>query len=213
MKMKLRLGTAVTAMVLTLMCVSQAAALTITARTSGSDNVTDAEFYSLEVTGGAGSISSVMFDITADADAFFDFDGGATFGNATDPVLATLVGITAGDITFDRSDPVGGDNDHPAVLILNFAPGTFSAGDSITFGTDTDFFVSDPAPGSIFANGGALFSATLQGNGSQSVAFVLEGVDSLATIDFDAAAVPEPATATLALLGVAGLMVRRRRAA
>ena len=135
-----------------------------------------------------------------------------SFNNATNPVLNTLVGITAGDISFARSNPVSGNTDHPAVLTLNFGSGAFSAGDSITFSADTDFFVSDPAPGSVFANGGAVFSATFEGSGSQSAAFVLDGGDSVAEITSASAVVPTPTAATLGLLGMATLGLRRRRA-
>ena len=73
------LGLPVAAMGLILMCASQASAgsVTIMARTSGTDNNSNSAFYLLEVSGGLGSISSVSFDLTADSNAFFDFDGSA----------------------------------------------------------------------------------------------------------------------------------------
>ncbi|NIM61856.1 MAG: hypothetical protein GTO30_09430, partial [Acidobacteria bacterium] len=99
-----------------------------------------------------------------DADAFFDFDGGASYMDLTEPALdlGSLVGVSSGDITFVFDEP------HSTFLTIQFAPGSFESGDSFRFAADTDNLVSDPAPGSVFGEAGATFTVTMEG-GATSV--------------------------------------------
>jgi len=62
-------------------------AATITADTTGENNFYDEDFYGVSYLSGTEYIESVSFDITVDLDAYFDFNGGATYANASDPVM------------------------------------------------------------------------------------------------------------------------------
>jgi hypothetical protein len=177
---------------------------TVGAWTEGTDNYVDPEFYGVEYMEGRQDeyIGSITYDITVVSGAFFDFDGDACFGNATYPVLATLVGLNAADITWEFLDPVegfnatepdlgdwldpfGGGRDplHPARLVFHFAAGSFGVGDSFTFGADTDWFVSDPAPGSVFGAAASPFTVTLETGPSETEVFtVVSDVLSVVTV-------------------------------
>ena len=113
-------------------CLMQtAAAAIIVADTTGPDSYSTADYYGVAFQAGGVNrfIQSVTFELSADGDAYFDLDGNGNFGNTTSPVLGTLTGLLAGDISFVFLDPVGGDPLHPAQLRLDFAPGSFGVGD------------------------------------------------------------------------------------
>ncbi len=180
----------------------------IFADTMGQDNATTAEFYGIEFLSGSGEqfIQSVTYDLSVDAGGFFDLDGGQNFGMKTEPYLGTLVGrLTAEDITFDLLDPVGGHPLHPARLRLNFTANSFGVGDSLRFAVDTDFFVSDPAPGSVFGQAGAPISATMFGGAFGSANFAV-----VSDTRSEAIITPEPATALLVGLGGLALLRKHR---
>lgn len=179
------------------------AALVVTGDTTGSDNQTTAGFYGVAVTGTTGEfVSSVTYDLSVDPGSFFDFDGDATFNNATAPVIATgsLTGLTGGDISFSFL------GNQPTSLTINFAPNTFGAGDSFRFGADTDFLGTDPAPGSVFGDAAVPLRVTFQGGGTSSAPFVttIPGQQSRVVV-------PEPGGAAVFAAAVGGLAVRRRR--
>ena len=119
---------------------------------NGTDNFVDAEFHTIENIGTVG-ISSVTLDISIVAGAFWDFDGSASFANATDPVLAAS-STYAGVVTWTHG--AGYPND--PVVTANFAP-PLDPGRKIVFGADTDFFVTDPCPGENFGLAPARISA------------------------------------------------------
>ena len=185
---------------------SMADAWEIFADTNGQNNATTAEFYGIEFLSGSVEqfIQSVTYDLSVDAGAFFDLDGGQNFGRKTEPYLGTLVGLTAGNITFDLLDPVDGDPLHPARLRFNFTADSFGVGDSLRFAADTDFFVSDPAPGSVFGQAGAPISATMFGGAFGSANFAV-----VSDTRSEAIITPEPAT--VALLGLGSLAFLRKR--
>jgi hypothetical protein len=109
---------------------------------SGPDTFNTADFHGID-NGSNKSVAWVSLDLSADADAFWDFDGGTTFGNATTPVIgATNYG---GTVSYNFPGPNG------PLLILSFTP-ALASGEFVRFGADTDFFVSDPCPGGAFAN-------------------------------------------------------------
>lgn len=181
--------------------VSPAGAALITADTIGNDNATAPDYYGLQFVSGEGSVQSVTIDISGTSGAMFDFDGSANYANGTNPVLRlpSLVGLNASDISFSWADPVG----HPNQFTINFAPGTFTAGDSFRFGADTDFLVVDPAPGRVFGMANVPISVVLLGGMSGSSTFVQKtSIKSTAEVSVT----PEPATVALLL---AGLFARR----
>jgi hypothetical protein len=189
----------------------QTSAAVILADATGQDNSSDLDFWGVTFQSGSGFIQSVTFDLTADPDGFFDFDG-ASFGTAG-PLLGTLSGLDLADITFSTNTFEGGDPGHPQVLIFEFAAGSFGIGDSFRFAADTDFFVTSPTPGGLIGDGGAIFSAVLEGGESGSATFVrISDTVSEASADIGVA-VPEPSMLALIGTGLAGIgfAMRRRR--
>jgi hypothetical protein len=196
----------VAALALVLGLMGQAHAFQIYADTTGPDNFDTAEFYGIQfLSGSAGEyIKSITYDVSVDTDAFFDFNGDASYGDQHQPVLGTLIGITAADISWDMLDPVGGNPLHPARLRFNFAAGSFGVGDSMRFAADTDYLVNDPAPGSVFGQAGVPISVTMFSGVSGSANFVVvNSIKSEATI------IPEPAT--IMLLGLGAFVLRRKQ--
>ncbi len=125
---------------------------------TGDDSATDQTFWGIAFESGAGFIESFTIDITEagtfTSDAFFDFDGGLFGDDPTGPVFTELNGLTQGDISVEVDAFVSGDTGHPAILTLNFAEGSFGAGDSLRFFADTDFLVADPLPASLIGQAG-----------------------------------------------------------
>ena len=167
-------------------------------------------------TSGGSFIQSVSFDLRADSNSFFDFDGdvGSLNSQAT-PVLGTLTGLTSGDIGFIFTNLVSGIASHPATLTFTFAPGSFGPGDAFSWGADTEFFVRDvPTPGGVFGEGGAIFAAVLESGQSSSLPFfTINEFVSVAAISICPCPVPLPPALLLfgsGLLGVWGLQRRQK---
>lgn len=158
--------------------------------TTGSDNYTTADFYGVSNTG-TEPISTVTIDISAWSGAFFDFDGGATYGGAVDPVIGATGGMAAGDVTWTYDAAY----DHPLTITANIVP-PMAPGAFFRFGADTDFFVSDPCPGGNFATGGALVTVGFAGGSVSS--------DTFTYISSVAAEVLIGATFTLSTTGAPG---------
>jgi hypothetical protein len=193
---------------------AQVYASAILADTTGLDNADTTDFYGVNFLAGTGFIHSVTFDISADPDAFFDFDGNGSYNDSTAPVIGAMGGLTIADFSsLAYSNFVDGDFSHPSVLTFYFAPESFGVGDYFRFSADTDFFVSDPAPGSVFAEGGAIFSALLEDGSSGTDIFRPYGsINSIAFVETSPSPVPIPATFWLfgsGLIGVVGIMRKR----
>lgn len=141
-----------------LLAAGSAKAASIVVDATGEDSASDQTFWGIAFESGIGFIESFTIDIsesgTGLSEAFFDFDGGLFGDQATGPVFTQLNGISESDISFETSEFVNGNNGHPGVLTLNFAPESFGAGDSLRFFADTDFLVSDPLPASLVGQAG-----------------------------------------------------------
>lgn len=87
--------------------------------------------FAYSLTGAA--IASIVFDLSNDANAYFDTAGD---GSTAPSIGSSTVGISSSDVTFDAPDD-------SSTLTVNFAQGSFSAGDSFWFGVDTDDLGSD----------------------------------------------------------------------
>jgi hypothetical protein len=132
--------------------VDEAQSAIIQADATGANNYTTTDFWGVGFASGSGFIQSVTFDLSADADAYFDFDGAATYGDVTYPVIGALTGLVEGDIGFALSGSIGGDPLRAQFLTFNFAPDSFGVGDIFRFSADTENFVGDALrPGDISA--------------------------------------------------------------
>jgi len=120
----------------------------------GPDNFSTADMYGVS-NSGTEAIASISIDISAQAGSFFDFDGSASYGNATAPVVGAIGGMALADITwsYDAGYP------YPQTITATFSP-AMAPGAFFRFGADTDFFVSDPCPGGNFGIPPATVSAT-----------------------------------------------------
>ena len=138
---------------------------------------------------------------------------------------ASMVGVATGDIT------VSGDTDGSQLMTLDFAPGSFTEGDSFRFGIDVDLlsgidaFGATPEElmGTLFTfefDSGLLSEAELE---EDLIASSIEPIKNLSFSDYNIIrqiehpfqwsihtdplrAVPEPSTAILVLIG-AGLVL------
>ena len=114
------------------------------------------------VSGSAGEfVKYITYDLSVAGPAFFDFDGVDSYLNNTAPVLGTVNGLTAGDISWQLLNPVSGNPQHVDILRFDFAAGSFGVGDSFRFAADTDFLINDPAPGSVFGQAAVPFSVMM----------------------------------------------------
>ena len=180
--------------------------LVVVGDTTGTDNFTTSDFYGVALSGGSGFVESVSWDLSVDGDAFFDFDGSGSFMDGTDAILdfGSLMGIDASDITFVWTDI----ENHPTLLTAEFAPGSFSAGDSFRFGADTDF-LTDPAPGSAFGDSGVIFNVNFASGESVSGVFQTVGADQ-SIVTLTSSAIPEPSAAMIIVLAMCLPVIRRR---
>jgi hypothetical protein len=203
---------AVAAFAFLTLAVVPAQGATIFAVAAGNDTHSTPDMYEIAFTSGAVGefVASVSIDLGADPDAFFDFDAIGSFAGATSPVFGAMGGLVGGDITPVFGNFIDGDPQHPSLLTFNFLAGSFGIGDFFRFAADTDFFVSEPAPGSAFGEAPAVFSVVLQGGAAGSDAFDVVNISlSFARVTITPSA-PEPATLVLLGLG-AGAVARRRR--
>lgn len=184
--------------------VDEAQSAIIQADATGANNYTTTDFWGVGFASGSGFIQSVTFDLSADADAYFDFDGAATYGDVTYPVIGALTGLVEGDIGFALSGSIGGDPLRAQFLTFNFAPDSFGVGDIFRFSADTENFVGDaPTPGGYFGSG-AVFSVLLQDGSGGAAAFVTQSdLQSIASVH--TSVVPLPAALPLFLCALASL--------
>lgn len=203
--MRLRTLSAITALLLSAFFAFSASAQNIiTADTTGDDAFTDPSFYGVQfIAGNAGSfIQSVSWDVSIYPDAYFDFDGDLSFGDAFAPVLdlPALTGLGASDISFAFTGV------HPTLLTANFAPGSFGTGDSFRFAADTDLLIDDPTPGGYFGLAGVVFSVTMYDTyGASGIFETVSDRQSIVRVEV----VPEPAAATLLLTGIGAVTAAR----
>ena len=167
--------------------------------TNGFNTFITEEFYGVEFVEGPNKyISSISFDLSGTG-TFFDFNDpvSGSFQGEDEPVLDSLVGLTAADITFNFLNPVGGDPLHPEILEFVFAPGSFEAGDSFRFGADTDGLIIN---GGAFGANAIPVSVVLSDGKTGSAAFTqLNPTQSVAIVDIPHESVPEP-------LGILGML-------
>lgn len=134
-------------------------------------------------------VESILFDLSADADAVFDNQDFFSFSSA--PEVGSSSGITAADIRFSPVTRADFNNPSPTRrLEISFAPGSFGLGDFFSFGVDTngvgDDIVAEFASlssltndaietfndtGSDFGNSLATFSVVLEGGNATTVRF------------------------------------------
>ncbi len=174
--------------------------------TTGSDNAANNDFYGVMFESGAGSVETMTFDVAGTPGAMFDFDGTGSFANGTNAVLRlpSLVGLSASDVNFSWTGLAG----HPTVLTVNFAAGSFRAGDSFRFAADTDALISDPASGRVFGMGNVSVTVKMEGGDQASANFhQVSSTSSVAQV----AVVPEPATMIMLLVGAGIGLMRRGR--
>jgi hypothetical protein len=142
------------------------------------------------------------------------FDIGATGSSPFGPVIGSASGLTAGDVTFS---PNTGTGFHQ--LTLSFTPGAFSAGDFVYFGADYDFLdfsdIDGDVPGQTSVGASVTYSnsAVVSGFMADVDADGSGGVDDgISRVTLSTPAVPEPGTVALVGLGLATVLLRRRRA-
>ncbi len=199
------------------LCLQHAGAASIVdADATGADNFSTIDYWGVAFAGGSGDIASVTFDLTATPFAFFDFDGNGSFGNATGPILGTLSGLSAADISFSTGSPVFADTTHPAVLTFDFAPNAFTAGDSFRFSADTEALVADPTPGGLIGEAPVNFSVSFSEGTTISGDFgTLNDEKSVVRVAAEVEAVPEGGHSaflfSLALAGTRGVALWRER--
>ena len=184
---------------------------TIIADATGADSSNTTDFWGVNFTDGDGYVKSVTFDLTADNNAYFDFDGVFTYGNAKKPILGTLIGLNSADITFSTSGAIGGYASHPSSLTFSFATGSFGAGDSFRFSADTDALgIGVPDSGVTMADSGVIFSVLLEDGFQRSAVF--EAINDDAALAVVHSAEPSSWALTLLALGIIVWRARRRPA-
>ncbi|KLN59248.1 hypothetical protein WH96_18160, partial [Kiloniella spongiae] len=135
----------------------------ITARAAGSDTFQNANFFSFAFAASAAGehITSITINLRggSDSDAFFDLSGSGSFGPAFGNNSS---GVSSGNVNFSPN------SGNTSSLTATFSPGSFTSGDTFSFGADTDNLGGNN--GNAFASAGVTFSITL------SDGTVLDGV-------------------------------------
>jgi len=212
-------------LLLSIGCLSQVQAATVTATASGSNNVSDIGFWTISYGAGDSAISSVSIDLsTIDisesgvTEVIFDFDGVGTFDcnplcvNFADEdgaIFASGSGLLASDVTFNWTGPA-----HSSILSIDFSD--FAAGDSFSFSANTNGITAggvDSGFNSGDALAGALFTVNFADGSSGIATFLNDCGATCSQAIVDTAVVPVPAAVWLfgsGLLGLVGVARRRR---
>ena len=165
----------------------------VTFMTEGTDNFVDSDFYQVSFDSGTAAIDRIVFDLSVDEDAFFDFDGVGSFGNLIEPLLDSSLGIDPTNIRFTWPDQLEGD-DQPNQLQLEFLNQDFNSGDLIRFAADTDFLGSSTETGGeVFGELGIRFSVFFSNRTTSSGVFE---ISSQPNTSVGIAVVPEPSSTT-----------------
>ncbi len=200
--------------------------------TNGSTPYSTDDFFLVDFASGplGMSLSSLTMDLSP-VDAFLDptpTDPGAV-GTPFALNTASMSGITASDLT------VSGDTDGSQLLTIDFAPGSFTEGDSFRFGIDADLFSNidgygatpEELMGTLFTfefDSGLLSEAVIE---ADLIANSIKPVKSLRFSDYNqirqievpfeweldpdpVQAVPEPATWISCIITLVVLLVQRR---
>jgi hypothetical protein len=164
------------------------------------------DFWSIEYLSGTGTQSVAQVELTLPGPGFFDFDGTGNYNNHTSPIFSsTSTGLAASDVTFTFAGV------HPSSLFIDFAPGSFQAGDELRFAAGLDGLGSQLG-GAVGAYGGTQLRVTFDDGSSGSALLVTNtSVNSTGFLDTADTPVPEPSTGLLAI-GIAcamGIFSRR----
>ena len=167
------------------------------------------EMFSLEVTEATAgeSVKWVQYDLANGM--FFDFDNEGNYMDLglPDPILGTLVGVNAGDISYTYLNEKADQPQNFYSLRINFDPGTFGLGDFMSFAVDTDF--PSPTPGGLF-DGSSLSVMMWNGDTGHSTFTDVSRTRSEVEVT---TAVPEPTAALVFGIGAVlhGVAIRKRR--
>ena len=180
---------------------------TIVADATGKDSSFTTDFWGVDFVEGDALVKSVTFDLSADWNAYFDFDG-SSFQGAKAPVIGALSGLTLADITVKTSGAIGGYSTHPSLLSFSFAKGSFASGDSFRFSADTDALgFGIPDSGSTIGDSGVMFNVLFEDGRSFDAVFETQS-NQVATAVVPN---PEPGTWVLMLLAFSIFVWRARR--
>jgi len=151
-----------------------AAAGMVSVDATGSDTFTTPDFHGV-ANSATVAVIRVTWDLSADFDAFFDFDGGSGFGAGLAPEIGATGGMAAGDVTWSYAGLLAAG--HPQVLIADISP-PMAPGAMFRFGADTDFFVGDPCPGGNFGAAPAVVTVDFADGSSTTCTFVTTSATS-----------------------------------
>ncbi len=196
---------------------AQTNAATIIGDITGSDTSNTFDMFGVEFRSDSGNVSelahvrSVTFDLKSNG--FFDFSDDSSFNNQKQPVLGSLVGLTADDISFDF------DAEQSQYITFNFQEDSFGVGDSFRFAASTsDNLVSG---GDFGDKNVVLFSSFEDFSSSSNSSFKKINDNKSITTDPNVAIenelepeiVPEPLTilGTGVALGLGSLMKKRKQ--
>ncbi len=155
------------------------------------------------------------------SNGFFDFSDDSSFNNQKQPVLGSLVGLTADDISFEFA------GEQSKFITFNFQEDSFGVGDSFRFAASTsDNLVSggdfgndgDQALGGNRSNDVILFSSFEDFSSSSISSFKKISDNQSMTMDPDVAitipVVPTPEPVTILGTGIAlglGTLMKKRK--
>jgi len=137
---------------------------TVAAGTTGTSSGANQFGFTFDESAAGVYVTQILIDLRAgsDGNAYFNTSGSGSYG----PTLGSLTGISASNVHITAADGA-------SVMQITFDAGTFTSGDSLHFGVDTNNLGSNNAAS--FVSAGVEFTVTFSDGTTQTVVYGTDG--------------------------------------